>query len=120
MRLWGWRRQGNERSKCWRSWDTRLWIRVRVRMGNIEVSRKVGKRGRHAKSWIHGTRMGKGAGPTGRKNIGHKRLSRGMRHGFDDTVGRVRGPGGVSAPGLGEIMKDSINITILGIDKVMF
>ena len=61
--------------------------------------------------------MGKGAGgagPAGRKTIGHKRWSRGMRHGSDDTVGRVRGPGGVSAPGLGEIRKDSINIMLDG------
>ena len=81
MRLWGWRGQGSGRSECWRSRDTKLWIGIRVRRGNIEVSRSVGKRGRHAISRIHVTGRGKGAGGAGpfwRKTIGHKRLGRGM------------------------------------------
>ena len=92
-------------------------------MGNIEVSRRVGKRRRHAKSWIHVTGMGKGAGgavPAGRKTIGHKRWSRGMRHGFDDTISRVRCPRGIRATRLGKVRKDDIKITRLGVDKVIF
>ena len=65
---------------CWRSWRTRLWIRVMVRLGNIEVSRRLGKRRRHAVSWIHATGRGKsarGAGPSMRETVAHRRLTYG-------------------------------------------
>ena len=75
--MWGLRRQGRRKRICWRSWCTRLWIRVMVRLGNIEVSRRLGKRMRHAVSWIHVAWRGKsvrGAGPSRRETIAHRRL----------------------------------------------
>ena len=123
MLLQGWRRQGRWKRICWRSWRTRLRIKVMVRLGNIEVSRRLGKRRRHAISWIHATGRGKsarGAGPSLRETIAHKRLSIRMRKGSNDTVGGMRCPWGVSASGLGEVRKDGINITRLGVDQVIF
>ena len=72
------RRQGRWKRICWRSWHTRLQVRVMVSLGNIEVSRRLGKRRRHAVSWIHATGRGKSArgdGPSGREAVAHRRLS---------------------------------------------
>ena len=94
-----------------------------VRLGNIEVSRRLGKRMWHAVSWIHATWRGKsarGAGPSRRETIAHRRLSIRMRKGSNDTVGGMRCPRGVSATGPGEVRKDGINITRLSIDQVIF
>ena len=88
-------------------------------MGNIEVSRRLGKRRRHAVSWIHATGRGKsarGVGPSLRETIAHRRLSIWMRKGSNDIVGRMRCPRGVSATGPGEVREDGINITRLSID----
>ena len=117
------RRQGRWKHICWRSWHTRLQIRVMVRLGNIEVSRRLGKRRRHAISWIHATGRGKsagGAGPSLRETIAHRSLSIWMGKGSNDTVGEMRCPRGVSATGPGEVRKDGINITRLSVDQVIF
>ena len=119
----GWRRQGRWKRICWRSWRTRLRIRIMVRLGNIEVSRRLGKRMRHAVSWIHATWRGKsarGAGPSRRETIAHRRLSIRKRKCSNDTVGGMRCPRGVSASRPGEVRKDGINITILCVDQVIF
>ena len=118
----GLRRQGSWKCKCWRCWSSRLWIRIMVRLGNIEVSGRLGKRMRHAVSWIHATWRGKsarGAGPSWRETIAHRRLSIWMKKGSNDTVGGMRCPRGVSATGHGEVRKDGINITRLSIDQVI-
>ena len=94
-----------------------------VRLGNFEVSRRLGKRMRHAVSWIHATWRGKsarGVGPSLRETIAHRRLSIWMRKGSNDTVGGMRCPRGVSATGPGEVRKDGINITRLSVDQVIF
>ena len=94
-----------------------------VRLGNIEIRRRLGKRMRHAISWIHATWRGKsarGVGPSRRETIAHRRLSVWMGKGSNDTVGGMRCPRGVSASGLGEVRKDGINITKLSIDQVIF
>ena len=94
-----------------------------VRLGNIEVSRRLGKRRRHAVSWIHATGRGKsarGAGPSLRETIAHRRLSIQMRKGSNDTISGMRCPHGVSATGPREVRVDGINITRLSIDKVIF
>ena len=94
-----------------------------VRLGNIEVSRRLGKRRRHAVSWVHATGRGKsarGAGPFGRETVAHRRLSIRMGKGSNDTVGEMGCPWGVSAIGPGEFRKDGINITRLGVDQVIF
>ena len=117
--LLGLRRQGRRKCICWRSWSTRLRIRIMVRLGNIEVNRRLGKRMRHAVSWIHATWRGKsarGVGPSLRETIAHRRLSIRMRKGSNDTVGGMRCPRGVSTAGPGEVRKDGINITRLGVD----
>ena len=93
------------------------------RLGNIEVSRRLGKRRRHVVSWIHATGRGKsarGAGPSLRATIAHRRLSIRMRKGSNDTVGGMRCPRGVSTTGPGEVRKNGINITRLSIDQVIF
>ena len=123
MLLLGLRRQGRWKRICWRSWHTRLRIRVMVRLGNIEVSRRLGKRRRHAVSWVHATGRGKsvrGAGPSERETVAHRRLSIRMGKGSNDTVGGMRCPRGVSATGPREARKDGINITRLGVDQVIF
>ena len=123
MLLLGLRRQGRWKCICWRSWHTRLQIRVMVRLGNIEVSRRLGKRRRHVVSWIHATGRGKsarGVGPSVRETVAHRRLSIWMGKGSNDTVGGMRRPRGVSATEPGEVRKDSINITRLGVDQVIF
>ena len=123
MLLWVWRRQGRWKCICWRSWRTRLRIKVMVRLGNIEVSRRLGKRRRHVVSWIHATGRGKsarGVGPSVRETIAHRRLSIRMGKGSNDTVGGMRCPRGVSAAGPGEVRKNGINITRLSIDQVIF
>ena len=92
-------------------------------MGNIEVSMRVGKRRRYVISWIHATWRGKGArgvGPSWRETIAHSRLARGVGKSSNDTISRVRCPRGIRATELGEVRKDGINITRLGIDKVIF
>ena len=117
------RRQGRRKRICWRSWRTRLWITVMGMLGNIEVSRRLGKRRRHAVSWIHATGRGKsarGAGPSLRETIAHRRLSVWMGKGSNDTVGGMRCPRGVSATGPGDVRKDGINITRLSVDQVIF
>ena len=94
-----------------------------VRLGNIEVSMRLGKRMRHVVSWIHATWRGKsdrGAGPSLRETIAHRRLSIRMRKGSNDTVGGVRCPRGVSTSGPREVRKDGINVTRLSVDKVIF
>ena len=119
----GLRRQGKWKRICWRSWHTRLQIRVMVRLGNIEVSRRLGKGRRHVVSWIHATGRGKsarGAGPFVRETIAHRRLSIWMGKGSNDTVSGMRCPWGISAAGPGEVRKNGINITKLGIDQVIF
>ena len=117
------RRQGRWKRICWRSWRTRLWIKVRVGLGDIEVSRRLGKRRRHAVSWIHVAGWGKsarGAGPSLRETIAHRRMSRWMGKRSNDTVGGMRCPWGVSATGPGDVRKDGINITRLSVDQVIF
>ena len=92
-------------------------------MGNIEVSRRLGKRRRHAVSWIHATGRGEsagGAGPSLWGTIAHRRLSGWMGKGSNDTVGGMRCPRGVSATGPREVRKDGINITRLSVDQVIF
>ena len=89
-------------------------------MGNIEVSRRLGKRRRHAVSWIHATGRGKSAGPSLRETIAHRRLSIRMGKGSNDTVGGMRCPRGVSATGPREVRKNGINITRLSVDQVIF
>ena len=92
-------------------------------MGKIEVSRRLGKRMRHAESWIHATWRGKsarGAGPSLRETIAHMRLSVRMGKGSNDTIGGMRCPRGVSATGPGEVRKNEINITRLSVDQVIF
>ena len=92
-------------------------------MGNIEVSRRLGKRRRHAVSWVHATGRGKsarGVGPSVRETVAHRRLSIRMGKGSNDTVGGMRCPQGVSATGPGEVRKDGINITRLSLDQVIF
>ena len=94
-----------------------------VRLGNIEVSRRLGKRMRHAVSWIHATWRGKsarGVGPSLRETIAHRRLSIWMRKGSNNTVGGMRCPQGVSTTEPGEVRKDGINITRLSVDHVIF
>ena len=94
-----------------------------VRLGNIEVSRRLGKRRRHAVSWIHATERGKsarGAGPSVRETVAHRRLSIRMGKGSNDTIGGMRCPRGVSATGPGEVRKNGINITRLSVDQVIF
>ena len=94
-----------------------------VRLGNIEVSRRLGKMRRHAVSWIHVTGRGKsarGASPSQRETIAHRRLSIRMRKGSNDTIDGMRCPRGVSASGPGEVRKDDINITRLNVDQVIF
>ena len=117
------RRQGRWKRVCWRSWCTRLRIRVMVGLGNIEVSRRLGKRRRHGVSWIHATGRGKsarGAGPSLRETIAHTRLSVQMGKGSNDTVGGMRCPRGVSTAGPGEVRKNGINLTRLSVDQVIF
>ena len=119
----GLRRQGRRKRICWRSWRTRLRIKVLVRLGSVGVSRRLGKRRRHAISWIHAAGRGKsarGAGPSLRETIAHRRLSIPTGEGYNDTVSRMRCPRGVSATEFGEVRKDDINITRLSIDKVIF
>ena len=121
--LLGLRRQGRWKHICWRSLHTRLQIRVMVRLGNIEVIRRLRKRRRHAVSWVHATGRGKsarGAGPFGRETVAHRRLSIRMGKGSKDTVIGMRCPWGVSTTGPGEVRKDGINITRLGVDQVIF
>ena len=121
--LLGLRRQGRWKRICWRSWHTKLRIRVMVRLGNIEVRRRLGKRRRHAVSWIYATGRGKrarGAGPSVRETIAHRRLSIWMGKGSNDTGDRMRCPRGVSATGPGEVRKEGINITRLSVDQVIF
>ena len=92
-------------------------------MGNIGVSRRLDKRRRHVVSWIHATGRGKsarGAGPSLKETIAHRRLSVWMGKGSNDTVGGMRCPRGVSAAGPGEVRKNGINITILSVDQVIF
>ena len=123
MLLLGLRRQGRRKRICWRSWCTRLWIMVMGRVGNIRLSRRLGKRRRHAVSWMHVTGRGKsagGAGPSLRETIAHSRLGVWMGNGSNDTVGGMRCPRGVSATGPGDVRKDSINVTRLSIDQVIF
>ena len=94
-----------------------------VRLGNIEVRRRLGKRMRHAVSWVHATWRGKndrGAGPSLRETIAHRRLSVRMGKGCNDTVSGMRCPRGVSTIGPGEVRKDDINITRLRVDQVIF
>ena len=94
-----------------------------VRLGNIEVRRRLGKRRRHAVSWIHATGRGKsarGAGPSLRETIAHRRLSVWMGKGSNDTIGRMRCPRGVSATRPGKVRKNGINITRLSVDQVIF
>ena len=94
-----------------------------VRLGNIEVGRRLGKRRRHALSWIHATGRGKsarGAGPSLRETIAHTRLSVRMGKGSNNTIGGMRCPQGVSAAGPGEVRKNGINITRLSLDQVIF
>ena len=84
---------------------------------------RLGKRRRHAVSWIHATRRGKssgGVGPFLRETIAHGRLSIWMRKSSNDTVKRLRCPRGVSTIGSREVRKDGINITGLSIDQVIF
>ena len=117
------RRKGRRKRICWRSWRTRLRIKLLVRLGSIEVSRRLGKRRRHAVSWIHATGRGKsarGASPSLRETIAHRRLSVRMRKGSNDTIGGMRCPRGVSATGPGEVRKNEINITRLSVDQVIF
>ena len=118
-----WRRQGRWKRICWRSWRTRLRIRGMVRLGSIEVRRRLGKTMRHAVSWIHATWRGKSAravGPSLRETISHRRLSIRMRKGSNDIVGGMRCPRGVSATGPGEVRENGINITRLSVDQVIF
>ena len=94
-----------------------------VRLGNIEVSRRLGKKRRHAVSSIHATRRGKsarGVDPSLRETIAQRRLSVRMGKGSNDTVGGMRCPWGVSATGPGEVRKNGINITRLSVDQVIF
>ena len=117
------RRQGRRKRICWRSWRTRLRIRVMGGLGNIGVSRRLGKRRRHVVSWIHATGRGEsagGVGPSLRETIAHRRLSVWMGKGSNDTVGGMRCPRGVSAAGPGEVRKNGINITRLSVDQVIF
>ena len=117
--LLGLRRQGRWKRICWRSWRTRLRRRVMGRLGNIEVSRRLGKRRRHAVSWMHVTGRGKsagGAGPSLRETIAHRRLGVWMGNGSNDTVGGMRCPWGVSATCPGDVRKNGINITRLSVD----
>ena len=117
------RRQGRRKRICWRIWRTRLLVRVMGRLGNIEVSRRLGKRRRHVVSWIHATGRGKsagGAGPSLRGTISHRSLSVWMGKGSNDTVGGMRCPRGVSATEPGEVRKNGINITRLSVDQVIF
>jgi len=77
-----------------------------VRLGNIEVSRRLGKRMRHAVSWMHATGRGRSAGsgaPSPRKTIAHVRLSGWMRDGSNDTVGGMRCPRCMGIIGCGKI-----------------
>ena len=94
-----------------------------VRLGKIEVSKRLGKRRRHAVSWIHATGRGKsarGAGPSLRETIAHRRLSVRMGKGSNDTVDGMRCPRGISAAEPGEVRKNGINITRLSVDQVIF
>ena len=94
-----------------------------VRLGNIEVSRRLGKRMRHAVSWMRATGRGRSAGsgaPSPKKTTAHERLSGWMRDRSNDTVGDMRCPRCVSATGSGEVRKDDISITRLSIDQVIF
>ena len=121
--LRGRRRKGRWKRICWRSWRTRLRIRIMVRLGNIEVSRRLGKMMRHAVSWIHATWRGKsarGASPPRRRTVAHRRWGIWMRKGSNDTVGRMRCPRGIRATRFGKVRKDGINITRLGVDEVIF
>ena len=121
MRVVG--RQGRRKRICWRSWRTRLWIKVRVGLGDIEVSRRLGKRRRHAVSWIHATGRGKsarGAGPSLRETIAHRRVSRWVGKRSNNTVGGMGCPRGVSATGPGDVRQNGINITRLSVDQVIF
>ena len=117
------RRQGRRKRICWRSWRTRLRIKVRVGLGSIEVSRRLGKRRRHAVSWIHVAGRGKsarGAGPALRETMAHRRVSRWVGKRSNNTVGGMRCPRGVSATGPGDVRKNGINITRLSVDQVIF
>ena len=117
------RRQARRKRICWRSWRTRLWIKVRVGLGDIGVSRRLGKRRRHAVSWIHVAGRGKsarGAGPALGEAMAHRRVSRGVGKRSNNTVGGMRCPRGVSATGPGDVRKNGINITRLSVDQVIF
>ena len=117
------RRQGRWKRICWMSWRTRLRIRVMGVLGNIGVSRRLGKRRRHAVSWIHATGRGEsagGAGPSLRETIVHRRLSVWMGKGSNDTVDGMRCPRGISATGPGDVRKNGINITRLSVNQVIF
>ena len=51
--------------------------------------------------------------------MARKRLGRGMGHGCNNTVSRVRCPRGIRAIRFGKVREDGINITRLGVDKVI-
>jgi len=92
-------------------------------LSNIEVSRRLGKRRRHAVSWIHVAGRGqsaRGAGPSLREAMAHRRVSRGVGKRSNNTVGGMRCPRGVSATGPGDVRKDGINITRLSVNQVIF
>ena len=119
----GMRRQGRKGCESWRSWSTRLWVWMIMRLGNSVVNQRLGRKRRHAGSWMRATRRGRIAGggaPSPTKTIAHGRLSGWMRESSNNTIGGMRCPRCVSATEFGEVRKDGINITRLSIDQVIF
>ena len=76
------------------------------RLGKIEVSRRLGKRRRHAVSWIHATGRGESVGgvdPSPRETITHGRMSVWMRNDSNNTVSDIGFPWCVGTTGSREI-----------------